>query len=1537
MSPQLRESKGGRLCYFGRMQSSRAPTTVSTSSFVELDRTLRDITAGDNLTDEIDLQRRMSSGASSTWAQLSAEMRVVVLAEAGAGKTWEIRHLAERLRGEGKIAFFIRLELLAENFDLAFEPGRYDEFQAWLASQDEAWLLLDSVDEARLRHPADFAIATKRFAAVLGASGARAHIVLTGRISAWRPATDLATCNEHLPHPSPRRTEQVDEAEGEDDDPALASRSNWSTQNSGTYGYRLVALEDLNDDQIRHFVTNRGVADSAAFMDEVERADAKGFAGRPQDLDELVDFWRDEHRIGSQWELLTASIKRRLAERDQDRADAQPLAPDRALSGAQALAAAVTLIGVPVIRVLDGDQGSTGLAAADILRSWPEPEIGTLLQRPVFDGAIYGTVRFHHRSTREFLAAQWFAERLGQAPSRLGIEQLIFRRQYGMEVLSPMIRPILPWLVLMDEGIRKRVLTLAPEVIFEGGDPSRLPPADQRRILSDVCDQMARDVSARSVQDYAAVQRFASTELVDEIRSLLERYEDDQQVAPFLLRMIWLGRLRDLAPEVIKLATNTSNLGYRRLTAIRALNAIGTPEEIEAVRQALLTEPGDHDRRILSELISGLLGTATDTAWLLAAIKSAAPKRKHDVDYLSHELTNYVERSEGVDPALLAGFEALLGTAPMQEDLSKQVSRRFEWVLSAASRAVNRLIRERSVAVFSPAAHEVIRRVSVARSYQSEALSGEREILEKQVPHWPELNRAQFWHDVTRHRAQLAESDKGRLIDWWRPATFGVAWSFKSDDFDYAIEAIGSKPLLDDQLVALSLAFNLYHHNGRPRSWLTRIKAVATSGELAERLEAFLHPPPDPELKKLRAQERRWARRAKAREEAEAKEIERSRHNLMEHLPMLRQELGAHPERAGQHNAIRYLFDQTRDHEHQNHWSSYDWRRLLPDFGEDLAHLFRDAARNLWRLSRPVLRSEGAPANETTFSTILGLAGLDIETRENPGLVATLSDDEVEIAARHAINELNGFPAWFPALYEHHRAAVASFLLAQIAWELSAIEGQNRGTDVLSDVSWSGQWAWNDLGPMLVTLLAGLEPVDGNTLSKALKIVRGADLPDKAVAKLCRSKCTTVTDVARLGQWFAVWVGVEPDAAIPIATERLAGLPPEPATELAMNLAVGLFGGDRYEGPIARSAFLQPQPLRLLYELLHQYIRQSDDIHRAGSGVYSPGLRDHAQDARDSILNRLRDLPGKDALLALRAIVDAQPDRAWLTETVRRKAEREGDIEPFAPDGVLYLGENFERRPETARQLGDTARLRLYQLKEAAEDRRSLDAAVLEIADAAGVRQFVHTRLTTAAGNAYDVSSPAGAIGTLLLTGVGYTANQPVALATSEALAATNWIDALTQVNSSHRGVLGVVHIARSKLWRSPWTKLPTLDDSVAAARAQWEAREAEAALLDDVDVIGIDLTKTPALQHTRDWLDRILEFLRWRWGTTLLRIGQTIIVAALGALTGILPALIEIAVDQLWQRQIDITEPAWWTGWVLLPIGIAVAIVGAIEKRRGH
>ena len=113
-------------------------------------------------------------------------------------------------------------------------------------------------------------------------------------------------------------------------------------------------------------------------------------------------------------------------------------------------------------------------AVPSVLADWDDREQAALLTRPVFDEALYGTVRFHHRTVREYLTAEWFAKLLKHETSRRYIESLFFCNQYGIDVVVPTLRPILPWLAIFDENIRARVYKIAPEIFFEGGDPSQL-------------------------------------------------------------------------------------------------------------------------------------------------------------------------------------------------------------------------------------------------------------------------------------------------------------------------------------------------------------------------------------------------------------------------------------------------------------------------------------------------------------------------------------------------------------------------------------------------------------------------------------------------------------------------------------------------------------------------------------------------------------------------------------------------------------------------------------------------------------------------------------------------------------------------------------------------------------------------------------------------------------------------------------------------------------------------------------------------------
>ena len=169
--------------------------------FVQLDRSFHELASHAHKSDSFDLNQAFFAGSRLQWGDLLKGYRNVILSEAGSGKTEEIRQTADRLREEGKKAFFLRLEHIPDDFDGAFEVGTLDEFEEWLASTDEGWLLLDSGDEARLRNPGDFERAVRKLGRRIQAACTRAHIVLTGRTSAWRAKTDLELCERHLPIP----------------------------------------------------------------------------------------------------------------------------------------------------------------------------------------------------------------------------------------------------------------------------------------------------------------------------------------------------------------------------------------------------------------------------------------------------------------------------------------------------------------------------------------------------------------------------------------------------------------------------------------------------------------------------------------------------------------------------------------------------------------------------------------------------------------------------------------------------------------------------------------------------------------------------------------------------------------------------------------------------------------------------------------------------------------------------------------------------------------------------------------------------------------------------------------------------------------------------------------------------------------------------------------------------------------------------------------------------------------------------------------
>src|SRR3954463_6293918 len=108
--------------------------------FIQLYRTFHDLALSEEEVRGTEFFRRMRRDKPTQWSDLLEEARVVLLSEAGSGKTEEIRHVCRDLRLRGKHAFFLRIEHLSQDFEASFEEGTPEEFQDWISSSEDGWL-----------------------------------------------------------------------------------------------------------------------------------------------------------------------------------------------------------------------------------------------------------------------------------------------------------------------------------------------------------------------------------------------------------------------------------------------------------------------------------------------------------------------------------------------------------------------------------------------------------------------------------------------------------------------------------------------------------------------------------------------------------------------------------------------------------------------------------------------------------------------------------------------------------------------------------------------------------------------------------------------------------------------------------------------------------------------------------------------------------------------------------------------------------------------------------------------------------------------------------------------------------------------------------------------------------------------------------------------------------------------------------------------------------------------------------------------------
>ena len=214
--------------------------------------------------------------------------RVILLAEAGSGKSTEMHAQKTHLLAQQRFAFFIRLELLYDGLESGFQSMEDERrFNTWKSDgQSPAWFFLDAVDELKL---VKFRIdkALRHLSKSIDGHMNRAKIFISCRVSDWRPHHDLNLVRELFPIPKK-------------DDNADISYVNAKPKGDQVDddAFKTVLMLPMTETQMGSFSAQLGIGSPTEFLEEIKRQHAWMFARRPLDLN-TTDRRLEERRDAS--------------------------------------------------------------------------------------------------------------------------------------------------------------------------------------------------------------------------------------------------------------------------------------------------------------------------------------------------------------------------------------------------------------------------------------------------------------------------------------------------------------------------------------------------------------------------------------------------------------------------------------------------------------------------------------------------------------------------------------------------------------------------------------------------------------------------------------------------------------------------------------------------------------------------------------------------------------------------------------------------------------------------------------------------------------------------------------------------------------------------------------------------------------------------------------------------------------------------------------------------------------------------------------